>query len=86
MRQKTENDVTVEKFLEDIKTVVQDGERLLKAGATELKGQALKGARSTDELVRTHPYQTLGIMLGLGLIVGLMAAGACGRTEGGEQD
>lgn len=59
--------------MEDIRTVVHDGEELLKAGAKEVKGKAVAGARSTDELVRRHPYQTLGIMLGLGLIIGLAA-------------
>jgi len=75
MRQKTGNghSVNLEKFLSDIKMVVQDGEELLKAGARDLKGKAISGAHSTDQLVRSHPYQTLGIMLGLGLIVGLAA-------------
>lgn len=62
--------------MEDIKAVVHDGEQLLKVGARELKGKAISSAKSTDKMVRSHPYQTLGIMLGLGLIVGLLATGA----------
>ena len=69
--------------MEDIKAVVQDGEQLLKLGARELKGKAISGAKSTDKMVRSHPYQTLGIMLGLGLIVGLLATGAF--NGGGEE-
>ncbi|HYG22856.1 MAG TPA: DUF883 C-terminal domain-containing protein [Verrucomicrobiae bacterium] len=87
MRNKTENGHTtanLEKFLHDIKTVVEDGEELLRAGATELKGRAVEGAKSTDRLVRSHPYQTLGIMLGLGLIVGLIATGAF--SNGGSEE
>jgi ElaB/YqjD/DUF883 family membrane-anchored ribosome-binding protein len=89
MRHKTGNGHTVDlhKFMEDIKAVVQDGEELLKAGVTEVKGKAVTGARSTDKLIRSHPYQTLGIMLGVGLIVGLMATGAfSGRADKEEEE
>ena len=72
--------------MEDIKAVVEDGEELLKAGVTEVKGKAISGARSTDKLVRSHPYQTLGIVLGLGLIVGLLATGAFGGGSDEEEE
>jgi ElaB/YqjD/DUF883 family membrane-anchored ribosome-binding protein len=83
MRNKTGNGHTVnlEKFLDDIKAVVHDGEELLKAGAGELRGRAISGAKSTDRYVRSHPYQTLGVMLGLGLLAGLIASGAFGTRE-----
>jgi ElaB/YqjD/DUF883 family membrane-anchored ribosome-binding protein len=86
MRHKTGNghNIDLHKFMEDIKTVVEDGEQLLKAGFTEVKGKTLAGARSTDKLVRGHPYQTLGLVLGLGLIVGLIATGAF--SGGAEQE
>lgn len=61
-------------FLEDIKTVVRDGQELLKAGAGQVKEKALYGAKTTDEAIRKSPYQTLGIVFGVGLIVGLLAA------------
>lgn len=88
MQHKTENghSVTVEKFLEDIKAVVQDGEELLKASGRGLKAKAISGAKSTDQMVRSHPYQTLGIMLGLGLIVGLLATGTFSRSSETEED
>jgi ElaB/YqjD/DUF883 family membrane-anchored ribosome-binding protein len=77
MRHKAGNghSINLEKFLEDIKVVVQDGESLLKAGASDLKDRAISGAQSTDKLVRTHPYQTLGIVFGVGLLLGLVATG-----------
>jgi ElaB/YqjD/DUF883 family membrane-anchored ribosome-binding protein len=89
MRHKTGNghNVDLHKFMEDIKAVVQDGEELLKAGVTEVKGKAITSARSTDKLIRSHPYQTLGIVLGLGLIVGLLATGAfSGGAEEEEEE
>jgi len=64
----------VDTFLEDIKTVVRDGQELLKAGATEMKGKALYGVRTTDRAIRKSPYQTVGIVFGVGLILGLIAA------------
>jgi len=84
MRNKTGNGtggVTVETFLEDIKTVVRDGQELLKVGATEVKGKALYGARISDRAIRKSPYQTVGIVFGVGLIVGLLAATSCARSS-----
>jgi ElaB/YqjD/DUF883 family membrane-anchored ribosome-binding protein len=77
MRQKTGNghNVDLETFLDDIKTVVQDGQELLKASAGGMKEKALAGARTTDRAIRQSPYQTIGIVFGLGLVVGLLASG-----------
>jgi ElaB/YqjD/DUF883 family membrane-anchored ribosome-binding protein len=84
MRNKTGNGHTVDldTFLEDIKTVVRDGQELLKAGAGQMKEKALYGAKTTDRAIRKSPYQTLGIVFGVGLIVGLIAASSrSGRSE-----
>ena len=81
MRHKTGNghNVNVEQFMEDLKTVVRDGEELLKASGEALKDRAVAGAQSTDRIVRSYPYQTLGLVFGLGLITGLVASGSIGR-------
>jgi ElaB/YqjD/DUF883 family membrane-anchored ribosome-binding protein len=88
MRHKTGNghNVNVEQFMEDLKTVVRDGEEILKASAGGLKERAVSGAQSTDRLVRTYPYQTLGIVFGVGLITGLIASGSFGRRFVREED
>ncbi|HLP77790.1 MAG TPA: hypothetical protein VK327_12830 [Candidatus Paceibacterota bacterium] len=78
--------INLEKFLEDIKAVVQDGEQLLRAGAGQIKDKTIAGAKSTDRLVRSHPYQTIGIMLGVGLLVGLIATAAFSGTEEEEEE
>jgi ElaB/YqjD/DUF883 family membrane-anchored ribosome-binding protein len=77
MRHKTGNGhaVDMETFLEDIKTVVRDGQELLKAGAGEVKEKAIYGARTTDRAIRKNPYQTIGIVFGVGIVVGLLASG-----------
>lgn len=75
------HNVDVETFLEDIKTVLQHGQELLKAGAGEVKGKAIYGARETDRAIRQSPYQTIGIVFGVGIIVGLLASGMCSRSH-----
>jgi ElaB/YqjD/DUF883 family membrane-anchored ribosome-binding protein len=83
MRTKTGNGhaVDLEKFLEDIKTVVRDGQELLKTGATEVRQKALASAETTDKMIRSHPYQTLGLVFGAGLIAGLLLSGGLGHSE-----
>jgi len=88
MRHKTGNgrSVKLDQFLEDIKAMVHDGEELLKGGAGEIREKAIAGARSTDRVIRDHPYEILGIVFGLGLIAGLLTAGTIGRRSLMESD
>jgi ElaB/YqjD/DUF883 family membrane-anchored ribosome-binding protein len=81
MRHKSGNghNINVEQFMEDLKTVVRDGEELLRAGASGIKSRAIAGAQTTDRAVHSHPYQTLGLAFGLGIIAGLLASGPFGR-------
>jgi ElaB/YqjD/DUF883 family membrane-anchored ribosome-binding protein len=85
MRTKSENghNVDMEQFLDDIKAVVQDGEELLKAGVTTVKARAIDRAKQPDRVVRQYPYQSLGIVFGLGLVLGLLAVGMF--TGGGQE-
>jgi len=80
------HNVDIETFLEDIKTVVRDGQELLKAGAGQVREKAAYGARETDRAIRRSPYQTLGIIFGVGLVVGLLASGIIGGGSGMEED
>jgi len=75
MRTKTGNghNVDLDQFLEDLKTVVKDGEELLKVGVSTAKQRAMARAKSTDQAVRQHPYQTIGIVFGLGVLVGILS-------------
>ena len=36
------------------------------------KQRTLAGAKATDEAIRTHPYQTLAVAAGVGLLVGIL--------------
>lgn len=93
----TTNTVTAEKLVSDLKTLVHDGEELLKAGAGELteKGRearaklaealqaaretclklehkAVAGAKAADKAIREHPYESVGLAFGLGLLIGVL--------------
>jgi ElaB/YqjD/DUF883 family membrane-anchored ribosome-binding protein len=80
------HNVDIETFLEDIKTVVHDGQELLRASAGQVKEKAIYGARETDRVIRQSPYQTIGIVFGVGLIVGLLASGAFSAGPEREED
>jgi ElaB/YqjD/DUF883 family membrane-anchored ribosome-binding protein len=81
MRTKTGNghNVNVEEFIEDLKVVVRDGEELLKASIGGLKQKAIARAKTGGETVRSHPYQSLAVVLGLGVLAGVLAAGLFNR-------
>ena len=37
-----------------------------------VREKAVEGAKATDKLVRSHPYQSIGIALGVGLLAGYL--------------
>lgn len=88
MRTKSGNGHTVDldQFLEDLKVVVKDGQELLRAGVSTAKTQALARARTTDKAVRQNPYQTIAIVFGVGLLLGILSSGILGGSHDGEED
>ena len=66
--------------------MVKDGEQLLKRGVSTARERAVAGAKTTDRAVRRHPYQTIGIVFGIGLLLGLVGAGIIARGSGGDSD
>ena len=51
--------------------IMQALERV-KASCSRLEEQAASGLRAADQYVRHHPYESLGIALGLGLVAGVL--------------
>ena len=45
----------------------------LKESAAQFKQQAMKGFRATDRVIREYPYQSTGLALCLGVLVGVLA-------------
>lgn len=88
MRNKTPtaSSTDLEKFLEDIKLVVRDGQELLKTGMDTMRERARSGADTTARLVRGRPYQSMGLVFGLGVLFGLLAWGTLIRGAKGDKD
>lgn len=38
----------------------------------ELEEKALAGAKATDKVIREHPYESIGVAFGLGLLIGVL--------------
>ena len=45
-----------------------------------VRDKAVEGAKAADEAVREHPYQAIGIALGVGALLGYLAARRCSRS------
>ena len=43
-----------------------------KATYNRLEGKAVAGAKATDKAIRAHPYESLGVAFGMGLLVGVL--------------
>jgi len=43
-----------------------------KATYHRMEEKAVAGAKATDKVIREHPYESLGIAFGLGLLVGVL--------------
>ena len=54
--------IAAEKLVEDLKTIIQRAEE-----------KALQQAKAADKVIREHPYQTIGLAFGLGLLIGILA-------------
>lgn len=46
-----------------------------------VREQAIEGAKVTDEVVWEHPYQAIGIGVGVGAILGYLLAARCCRKN-----
>ena len=51
-----------EKILSEMKAMLQKAEE-----------KAVERAKAADRIVRDHPYQTIGLAFGLGLLIGVLA-------------
>jgi ElaB/YqjD/DUF883 family membrane-anchored ribosome-binding protein len=45
-----------------------------KDAAQRLEERTLAAAKATDRCIREHPYETIGVAFGLGLLIGVLAA------------
>ena len=43
-----------------------------KATVRKLEDRAVEGAKATDKVIREHPYQSIGVAFGIGLLIGVL--------------
>jgi ElaB/YqjD/DUF883 family membrane-anchored ribosome-binding protein len=46
-----------------------------------VRDKAVDGAKAVDETVRENPYQAIAIALGVGAVIGYLAARRCSRND-----
>ncbi len=63
----------IEKLLADMKVVLKDGQDLLRTGIGVVRERTISGVESTERIVREKPYQSMGVIFGLGVLVGVLA-------------
>jgi ElaB/YqjD/DUF883 family membrane-anchored ribosome-binding protein len=44
-----------------------------KLACERMQEQTAAAARATDKVVREHPYQAVGVVFGLGILIGVLA-------------
>ena len=53
---------TTDKVVSELKAMIQRAEQ-----------KAVESAKAADRVVRDHPYQTLGLAFGVGILIGILA-------------
>jgi len=56
------NETTTERVVSELKSMIQRAEE-----------KAVERAKAADRVVRDHPYQTIGLAFGLGILIGILA-------------
>jgi ElaB/YqjD/DUF883 family membrane-anchored ribosome-binding protein len=46
-----------------------------------VRDKAVEGAKAADQTVRENPYQAIAIALGVGAVIGYLAARRCSRND-----
>jgi len=56
-----------------------------KATCEDLQEQGIvtarEAAKTVDDAVRSHPYESIGVALGVGLLLGVMIGGCCDESD-----
>lgn len=60
------------KLSEASKAEMQSALERVKTRGQRIKQQALASVRATDRVIRRYPYQSLGVVFGLGILAGVL--------------
>jgi ElaB/YqjD/DUF883 family membrane-anchored ribosome-binding protein len=61
-----------EEALSAVRERLEDGLESLNGYYSHAKKRVVEGARATDETIRTHPYESLAIAVGVGVLLGAL--------------
>ncbi len=56
----------------DARTRLASSLESAKANLSTLQGKAMEGAKVTDQMIRDHPYETMGVAFGVGMLLGVL--------------
>lgn len=59
---------------QDARRRLTDAMEAAKRTFRRLEEKAVEGAKAADRTIREHPYQSIGVAFGIGLLIGVLAA------------
>ncbi len=59
---------------QEVRERLTDALDATKRTCRDLEGKAIEGAKAADKTIREHPYQTIGVAFGVGLLIGVLVA------------
>ncbi len=60
--------------LEELKARLQTSLSQMKDTCQHLEEKVVAGAKATDKIIRDHPYESLGVAFGVGVLLGVLLA------------
>ena len=55
-----------------VREKLSDALESAKRTCRKLEDKAIEGAKATDKVIREHPYQSIGVAFGVGLLIGVL--------------
>ena len=57
---------------QEMRDRLSDGLATAKRSLHQLEDRAIEGVKATDKVIREHPYQSIGVAFGVGLLIGVL--------------
>jgi len=57
---------------EEVRERLADAVAAAKRTCRQLEDKAVEGAKAADHVIREHPYQSIGLAFGIGLLIGAL--------------
>jgi len=60
--------------IKEVRSRLTDALESARANCERLQDNAVEAAKATDDVIRGHPYESIGIAFGVGLLIGVLVA------------